>query len=852
MIYLLLIVLITLFFLSYLLSGKDLFAPATVQILTFTGSAFLCVYFMFSMDAPHTFHWDTILMIMCAMALSMTIGAVIHWIYSRVEITPYDEESISISPISGFVNCFIIGVVSVTIVWLLTEVRHIAGSSNSFFDMMHSYRMTSSYSTDSDSQLPWLLRQLYSLIRILLLVYTFNIIRFYKELSFSQRIMNVFIIILCGLGLLLNGARNKLIIQLIAGLIMFHLLRIQKESGYKKYDFKVIIKIMTVFVMILVMFYITKSFVGRNSRNEKMNAVDYISYYTGTEYIMLDDYMQHPPAASDIFGKETFYFLNQFMATHGLSDSPLYIRHLEFRNVGAGYRSNTYTFLRAYHHDFGMPGVFILHGISMIFMSVFYESVKKRRGTLSILIFSELYYCIVLSFFQEYAFAEVFSVSFIKMIIMLLALYEVLFRKGFRVVFQIEGIRPNAKTTEQNRKWIAGAFYGRKNNKSRNHRRKTVDARKKHRKEKEKKWIIALVGVVFVLSVPAGTGYSVFHHYFGLMGRLDEIPAPDVANKPVVSNTSEPDDQEPPVEPEDEPSLPPASEEEVSKIEAELQKNLENMEAASELYSSEAFNILLIGVDSRSDSMSGQSDAMILVSINKRTKQVTMTSFLRDIYLSIPGYGSNRLNVSYAYGGTELLKETIKANFGIPIDRCVVVNFYLVMDMVDAVGGIDLELSEDEIDVMNRLYISHHNRLLGNPEGTDILSAGDAGTVHVNGNQALAYARVRYVGTDFARTGRQRTVITKCLEKIKGMGLGKINGLAEEFLPRIRTDLDKGDCAAMLLMALDLGSYDFTSLTIPTDGTWRNANINGMSVLTVDFTANTEAWYNIVEGTENE
>lgn len=370
-------------------------------------------------------------------------------------------------------------------------------------------------------------------------------------------------------------------------------------------------------------------------------------------------------------------------------------------------------------------------------------------------------------------------------------------------------------------------------------------------KKKSKKIIlITVVSIVLVIGIIAGTGYGIFHHYFSLMGRVDELAEPGETYNPVQSSTPDPDDQLTP-EQEDEPTLPPASEDEINEIEDELFRNLEQMETNSELYQTDAFNILLIGVDSRSDNMSGRSDAMILVSINKKTKHVTMTSFLRDIYCSIPGHGSNRLNASYAYGGTELLKETIKANFGISVDRCVVVNFFLVMDMVDAVGGIDLDLTEDEIDVMNRLYISHHNRLLGNPEGTDILSVSDAGTVHVNGNQALAYARVRYVGSDFARTGRQRTVITKCLEKVKGMKLSEISGLAEEFLPRIRTDLNEGDCAAMLLMALDLGSYNFDSLTVPTDGTWRNANINGMSVLTIDFPANAEAWYNTVEGTEN-
>lgn len=354
----------------------------------------------------------------------------------------------------------------------------------------------------------------------------------------------------------------------------------------------------------------------------------------------------------------------------------------------------------------------------------------------------------------------------------------------------------------------------------------------------KKKWLIALVSVILVLGVLAGAGYGVFHHYFGLMGRL-EAQEPD---SPAETFGNLPDEDE------DEPSMPPAAEDEIQDLEDGLQKNLEQMEANSDLYKTDAFNVLLIGVDSRSDSMSGRSDSMILVSINKKTKQATMTSFLRDIYCSIPGYGSDRLNAAYAYGGADLLKDTIKANFGITVDRCLVVNFYLVMDLVDAVDGIDLDLTADEIGVMNRYYINAQNQLIGQPDGTDILSDSDAGTVHVNGNQALAYARVRYIGTDFARTGRQRTVISKCLDKIKTMGIGEISDLAEQFLPRVRTDLTEGDCAALLLMALDLKSYDFQSLAVPIDGSWNNANIRGMSVLTIDFDENTKAWHDLVDG----
>lgn len=357
----------------------------------------------------------------------------------------------------------------------------------------------------------------------------------------------------------------------------------------------------------------------------------------------------------------------------------------------------------------------------------------------------------------------------------------------------------------------------------------------KKRKGK-KKWVIALISVLAVVGIVAGAGYGVFHHYYSLMGRLDGLES----ENPEQSN------QTLPPESEDEPTLPPASEDEIKQLEEEMRENLEKMEQNSELYTTDAFNVLLIGVDSRSESLSGRSDCMILVSIDKSSKKVVMTSFLRDIYLSIPGHGSNRLNAAYAFGGTDLLTETIKANFGIKVDRCVVVNFYLVMDLVDAVGGIELEITADEIRVMNS-YLKEQNRLLGNPEGTDVLAESAAGIIHVNGNQALAYARNRYVGTDFARTDRQRTVVSKCIEKIKKLGLGEISKLAEDFLPRVRTDLTEGDCATLLLMALNLSDYEIKTMAVPVDGTWKSANINGMSVLTIDFSANTQAWLEAVK-----
>ncbi len=363
------------------------------------------------------------------------------------------------------------------------------------------------------------------------------------------------------------------------------------------------------------------------------------------------------------------------------------------------------------------------------------------------------------------------------------------------------------------------------------------------KKKKKKKWLIVLICALAAVGVFVAVAYGFFHHYYSMMGSVEDLPVKPQESNPSVTITPETDSQP---EDGDSPDLTPSPLEEIQKIEENLRKNLEEMEANSELYQTDALNILLLGVDSRSDDLSGRTDCMILTSINKKTKQITMTSFLRDIYCSIPGYTETRLNEAYAYGGTQMLVDTIKANFGISVDRCIVVNFYLVMDLVDALGGIDLELSSDEIRVMN-MYIKGHNKLLGNPEQNDILSESDAGTIHVNGNQALAYARVRYVGMDFARTGRQRTVISKCLDKIKTLKIRELLDLAEEFLPRVHTDLTQGDCAMLLMMMLNLSDYELQSLTVPVDGSWNFADINGMDVISIDFARNAQAWHDLVE-----
>lgn len=248
-------------------------------------------------------------------------------------------------------------------------------------------------------------------------------------------------------------------------------------------------------------------------------------------------------------------------------------------------------------------------------------------------------------------------------------------------------------------------------------------------------------------------------------------------------------------------------------------------------------NILLIGNDSRTEDESGRSDAMILVSISSRTHSIYLTSILRDIYVDIPGHDGNRLNAAYAYGGPELLIETLKENFDIEVNRYMLVNFQAFANLVDAVGGVDLEVTNDEVQYING-YLVEYNQLEGRPEGTDYLDTSLSGNIHLNGPQALAYCRNRYIGTDFARTERQRKVISAAMKSVPAAMITNGSELVDGVLSNITTNLTQSEISGMLLRAPVLLTYDMVQGSIPLEGTYSNATIRGMAVLEVDFEAN--------------
>ena len=349
--------------------------------------------------------------------------------------------------------------------------------------------------------------------------------------------------------------------------------------------------------------------------------------------------------------------------------------------------------------------------------------------------------------------------------------------------------------------------------------------------KKNKTWKICLLVFLTLILLLLFAGIMVFNHYYNLLDvQTEEQNIEFVSNEELQAEESVLHGGIP------EESASKGEEEQEEEVEEEAAAPFEGMEV-----SEETFNIMVVGIDSRDNDYTGLTDAMILFSINPDTKKAVMTSFLRDMYVKIPEHGGNRLNAAYAFGGTSLLSQTISQNFGIEVDDFVIVNFWLVMDVVDAFGGVEVNIEPEEIEYLNG-YLDEHNKLLEKPEGTDYLMAEDTGVQLLNGSQALGYARIRYVGTDFGRTSRQREIISALIEKVKGMNILEINSLLEQFLPRVRTNLSQKDLTTLLFMSLGIKDYTIESMTIPVDNTWEYSRIRGMSVLEVDFEANAKAW----------
>ena len=246
-------------------------------------------------------------------------------------------------------------------------------------------------------------------------------------------------------------------------------------------------------------------------------------------------------------------------------------------------------------------------------------------------------------------------------------------------------------------------------------------------------------------------------------------------------------------------------------------------------------NIALFGIDSLNGE-AGRSDSIMVATIDPVHKKIKVTSIMRDSYVNIEGYGLDKINHAYAYGGPELAIKTINENFGLNIKNFATVDFSSLPTIINLLGGIDIEITNEEIQYIND-YINSLNAL----EGTASSNIYNPGVQHLDGIQALAYSRIRYTaGGDYERTQRHRTVLNALFNKILSSPMTSYPSLLNKLLPYVETSLTTTDVLSLATEVVGIGN-NLEQDRFPRDGYGEGATIGGVYYLTFDIeTAKTQ------------
>ena len=253
-------------------------------------------------------------------------------------------------------------------------------------------------------------------------------------------------------------------------------------------------------------------------------------------------------------------------------------------------------------------------------------------------------------------------------------------------------------------------------------------------------------------------------------------------------------------------------------------------------------NILLFGVDNHKEGEYGRSDSMIIISIDKKSNEIKQTSLLRDTYVTIPGYGSERLNAAFSIGGAKLATETIEYNYKLKIDSYIILDYAAFTSIIDSVGGVDIELEEEEIDYIN--WQCWKNKQVDTRDELDISSytfttnedGENVALVHLNGRQALWHARNRgqegiCSGDDIVRAERQREVIQAMFKKLKSSGIFTLVRVMWDTAPYITTDMSKTDILGKMFSVAGYLGYERTEYSSPRSDNMYFDWENGSSVI---------------------
>ncbi|GAA0746471.1 LCP family protein [Clostridium oceanicum] len=244
----------------------------------------------------------------------------------------------------------------------------------------------------------------------------------------------------------------------------------------------------------------------------------------------------------------------------------------------------------------------------------------------------------------------------------------------------------------------------------------------------------------------------------------------------------------------------------------------------------EIVNIAFFGLDRRSKDEPSRSDAIMVVSFDKKHKKIKLSSIMRDSYVDIEGHDKTKLNHAYAYGGPELAIKTINSNYNMNIRDFVAVDFFELEKIIDNVGGVEIPVRTDEIN-----HINNGMKEVARIQGASIEQVDSPGLQTLNGKQAVAYARIRHTaGGDFERTDRQRTVLNAILEKVKKQGASKFPGIVSSILPNLTTSLSSTEILKMGASGFALGIDNVEQQRFPLDKYCKGTSIGGIYYLQYD------------------
>lgn len=323
-------------------------------------------------------------------------------------------------------------------------------------------------------------------------------------------------------------------------------------------------------------------------------------------------------------------------------------------------------------------------------------------------------------------------------------------------------------------------------------------------KTKKKRWIWISVIIVMIaaLSIAAFVYFKLDRYEYKELNATDEELG---IEKPPVSLVDEVEDDEKEKEPEPE----------------------------EELFKDEIINIALFGLDRRdTNSKSTRSDSMMVATVDFHNKKVKLTALMRDMYVEIDGKGKDKLNHAYAYGGPELAIKAVNQNFGLDVRDYVSVDFFMLSEMIDIIGGVEIDIKQEEIKLLNE-----HMGEVMNIKAEQMVKVEKPGKQLLNGDQAVAYSRIRKVGQgDFERSARQQRVLQEMLESVQNATKTELVSLFLEISPYIETSLTKEEILKIGWSYLANNSMPIEKMRYPLDNQWSSSYTDsGMWIMNVDM-----------------